>query len=257
MAQVKVKCGSCGAPASNETDNCNFCGSTIVHALGGMGLLRAGKPALDKAFTEFKAQLKKNPDDPDAHFGLASYYVKRGLHKEAQEYLKKAADLAPNAGEIPYLRAMNLGLWRGWGNALIKPHAQNALKLKPDLREAKSLLLIYEGATRSRHAKTSNDLSSALESLRKAKAFKVKEHLPHIYALCGETFELAQRPEDALNMYKTAVSLGKKTARVYTRMGLINKKAGRPKRALGCFEKAHELEPSNPAVSREISQLKG
>ncbi|MFH1724594.1 MAG: tetratricopeptide repeat protein [Elusimicrobiota bacterium] len=256
MSAHPDRCTACGAPNSSDVDHCEFCGAAIVHGLGGLGLLRAGKPQLDRAFLEFKKKLREDPDDPDAHFGMAAYYVKRKLHKEAAEHLRKAAEHAPISGEVQYLQAMNYALWRGWTNMCVKQHAERAVKLNPKMKEALSLLHIYNGAARSRSARGEDHLREALRTLQKAKELAVKDHLKHIYFLSAETLERARQAENAVKMYRAARDFGLQEPKVYIRLGLLLKHLGQLKLARQNLEKAHELDPSNGAVARMLASLK-
>lgn len=256
MSKASIRCTACGAPADGEDDTCGFCGAKIVHALGGMGLLRAGKPQLDKAFSEYSARLKKDPDDADAHFGIAAYYVKRKLYKEAVEHLRKSLKHAPIAGEVHYLLAWSFALWRGWTNVMVKQHAERALKLSPKMKEAKSLGLIYRGVIHTRSARSHEDLRKALRELQSAKNVGVRAHLAHIYFFCGETLERAHQIDNAIAMYRAARDYGCTDSKVFIRLGMILKNKGQLKLALRNLQKAHELEPSNAAVTRVVESLK-
>ncbi|MEE8424262.1 MAG: tetratricopeptide repeat protein, partial [Elusimicrobiota bacterium] len=233
-----VRCGSCGAPSEGHLDQCEFCGASIVHALGGLGLLRANKPQLDKAFSEFKKALKANPEDPDAHFGLGAYYMNRELYKEANKHLKKALEYAPIASQIYYLLGLNTALWRGWTNIQVRQHAERAIRLDQNMKEARSLLHIYSGVIRARSARGKPQLREALNILQKAKDLGVKDHFQYIYFFCGETLEKAQNPENALDMYRAARDFGAKGAQIHIRLGMIHNRQGHPKLALQELEKA-------------------
>jgi len=255
MDSAAIRCQACGAPNPGSGDICDFCGAAIVHALGGLGLLRASKPQLDKAFADFKKQLKKNPEDPDALFGLGAYFMKRGLHKEASVHLKEALEHAPIAGEIYYLLGLNTALWRGWTNILVKQHAERAIRLDGSMKEAKSLLFTHNGIMRTRSACSREHLREALQTLQKAKALGIRDHFQYIYFFCGETLERAQELENALSMYRAARDYGDKSAKVHVRLGMIHKRLGRPKLALKALQSAQQLDSGNAAVSRAIAAL--
>jgi len=250
-------CRSCGAPASGESAACDFCGASVAYALSGLGLLRAGKPTLDRIFMEYKKKLEENPKNADAHFGMGAYYAKRELYKEASDHLRKAEKITPISGEIHYLLAIVYAEWRGWTNVMVKKHAERAKKLQPKMTEAVSLLHVHNGIQTSRTAKTKADLPKALDLFEKARLLGVKAHLKHIYFFSAETLERANRPEDALAMYRAARDFGMKDkAKVYVRLAMILKNQGKLRLALKNLEQAHNKEPDNTAVGRLISSIK-
>ena len=254
---MKTDCAACGAPVSGDHPVCDFCGASVAYALSGLGLLRAGKPTLDRMFVEYKAKLDKNPEDPDALFGIGAYYAKRELFKEAVDALHKAEKAAPISGEVQYLLALVYAEWKGWTNVMVRKHAERALKLDPKMTEAKSLLHIFEGVAKASSAEIKADLPKALTLFDKARALSVRAHLKHVYFFSGETLERADRHEDALAMYRAARDFGMKDeAKVYIRIGMILKLQGKAKLALAQLEHAHSLEPQNAAVGRMISSIK-
>ncbi len=217
-------CKSCGAPASGESPSCDFCGASVAFALSGLGLLRAGKPALDKIFMQYKKKLEENPQDADAHFGMGAYYAKRELYKEAAEHLRKAEKITPISGEIQYLMALVYAQWRGWTSAMVKAHAERAKKLQPKMTEAASLLHIHNGIQAARTARSKADLTKALNLFEKARLMGVKDHLKHIYFFSAETLERAGRHDDAIAMYRAARDFGMKDeAKVYVRLAMVLK----------------------------------
>lgn len=255
MEAGTVRCGSCGAPSEGHLNQCEFCGAAIVHALGGLGLLRASKPQLDIAFAKYKKALKANPEDPDAHFGLGAYYMKRELYKEANKHLKKALEYAPIAGQIYYLLGLNIALWRGWTTIPVKQHAERAIRLDQNMKEARSLLHLYNGAIKTRSANKKPQLREALNILQKAKDLGVKDHFQYIYFFCGEALEKARNAENALAMYRAARDFGAKGAKVHIRMGMIHSRQGHPKLALAELKKAQAIDGLNAAVARTITAL--
>jgi tetratricopeptide (TPR) repeat protein len=254
---VSDSCKACGAPVSGELPTCDFCGASVSYALSGLGLLRAGKPALDRIFLEYKAKLEENPNDGDAHFGIAAYYAKRELFKEAADHLRKAEKAMPISGEIQYLMAVVYAEWRGWSNMMVKKHGARAKKLAPHMTEAQSLLLIQEGLAIARAAKTRAELPKALTLFEKARGLAVKAHLKHIYFFSGETLERAGRIDDALAMYRASRDFGMKAkAKVYVRIAMILKNQGKMKLALKNLEQAHNIEPGNGAVGRLVASIR-
>jgi len=218
--------------------------------------LRAGKPQLDKAFTDFKKRLDADPNDPDAHFGMAAYFLKRELYQEAVEHLKNAAHHAPISAEVHYLKALAYAMWRGWTNVLVRQHCERAVQLNPKMKEARSLLHLYQGAYQTRTARTAEELRLALRCLQKAKDLDVKDHQKFIYFFCGETFERAHQAENAVQMYRAARDHGFKDPKVYVRLGMIQKNRSQFKLALHNFEMAHELDPANSAVEKMVETLR-
>lgn len=54
------------------------------------------KNSLELAIREFRASIALNPRDPEAHFGLAEVYRRKGMLPEAEASLRKALRLAPD-----------------------------------------------------------------------------------------------------------------------------------------------------------------
>ena len=256
MKTMTIRCSACGAPNPGHLDQCKFCDAVMIHALGGLGLLRAGNIKLDQAFLEFRKALRKNPHDPDVHFGLGAYFIRRALYKEALAHLKYALHFAPISSEIYYLKALTFALSRGWTNIQVKQCAEKAVHLNPRLKEAKSILNIHEGILKSRTARKDDDLKNSLKILQKARNFEIRDHYKYIYYFCGETLEHAHEWENAMKMYRAARDYGNDTAKVHVRLGMILKHRGRLKMALHEFEKAHKIDPRNGAVLRTLEALK-
>ncbi len=105
-----------------------------------------------------KEEVRKNPDDADAHFNLGNAYYKSGRYKEAIESYKQAIKIKPDDARAHY----NLGLVYGKlgkYKEAIEPFKQ-AIRIDPDYVNAHyNLACCYS---------LLGNVSKALESLGKA-----------------------------------------------------------------------------------------
>ncbi len=67
----------------------------FVHALNGLGQIRANQQKTKEAAAYFRRALRANPDDPEAFFNLGFLEQNRGNLKQASVYYQNAARLQP------------------------------------------------------------------------------------------------------------------------------------------------------------------
>lgn len=102
---------------------------------------RLSKEEIYRRLKDYRSQTKKNPDDGEAHYGLAMCYLQVELFDEATTNFKRAVDLAPDHADAHYyyglsiIRARKPKLLSLSEVRLIEEHLQAAMRL--DDRPAK------------------------------------------------------------------------------------------------------------------------
>ena len=99
---VSLACPVCGAPVDRDSDQCAWCGSTVV--------IRLDTPQADFAslkqsvvnahIDEYRRRVRSNPFDEEAHYGLGIAYFNLGLLEAAAGSLGEAARLKPEHPDI-------------------------------------------------------------------------------------------------------------------------------------------------------------
>jgi predicted Zn-dependent protease len=178
----------------------------------------------------FENWLKRQPDDPEAFFGLGLAQKRMGGLDRAIESLSKAASLAPQDGEI--LRELgSTYLLKGY-----LPEAQKSLEGARALSPSDAMTFFYLGRVYSEQ----KSVNEALQSFLRAK--ELNSNLPQIYYHLGMAF-------GAKGMLGQA----------YMSFGYYHKSVGDPKTALLHFNKAlpyfSEHAPERQSIQKEIQDL--
>ena len=178
----------------------------------------------------FENWLKRQPDDPEAFFGLGLAQKRMGGLDRAIQSFSKAASLAPQDGEI--LRELG-------GAYLLKgylPEAQKSLEGARALSPFDAMTYFYLGRVYSEQ----KSVNEALQSFLRAK--ELNSNLPQIYYHLGMAF-------GAKGMLGPA----------YMSFGYYYKSVGDPKTALLHFTKAlpyfSEPTPEHQSIEKEIEDL--
>lgn len=257
MKAVSVACSSCGAPIAVFAKACEFCGASIFLEADGLGLLSAGVPVLERLFRDAQEKLKTKPEDALARCQMGVCLLKRGQYEAAIEALAEAFRAAPQSWGICYLEAFATALGRNWSSPRVRDLAQKALSLNPQMKQAQSLLRIYNGMVLSEGALYTADYDAALKEYRQALVYDVAEQKPYIYFFSGQTYEATDDPENAIKMYQVACQCGYVDVRVLIRLGMLFRSTGKFQMAIWELEKAEELDPSNSEVSKVLVELRG
>ena len=178
----------------------------------------------------FENWLKRQPDDPEAFFGLGLAQKRMGGLDRAIESFSKAASLAPQDGEI--LRELGSAyLLKGYLS-----EAQKSLEGARALSPSDAMTFFYLGRVYSEQ----KSVNEALQSFLRAK--ELNSNLPQIYYHLGMAF-------GAKGMLGQA----------YMSFGYYYKSVGDPKTALLHFNKAlpyfNEPAPERQSIQKEIEDL--
>jgi predicted Zn-dependent protease len=183
-----------------------------------------------RSATYFENYLKRQPDDPEAFFGLGLAQKRMGALDRAIENFSKAASLSPEDGEISrelgasYLLKANL------------PEAQKNLERARSLSPSDATTYFYLGRVYSEQKLADEALQSFI------RARELNPHLPELY-------------------YHLAMAYGAKgmLGEAYQSFGYYYLTIGDRKTALGHFHKAlpyfGENTPERQAIEREIQTL--
>jgi predicted Zn-dependent protease len=192
--------------------------------------LIAEEKDIARSVTYFENYLKRQPDDPEAFFGLGLAQKRMGALDRAIENFSKAASLFPEDGEIyrelgaAYLLKANL------------PEAQKNLERARSLSPSDALTYFYLGRVYSEQKLA----EEALQSLLRAR--ELNPRLPELY-------------------YHLGMAYGAKTmlGQAYQSFGYYYLTTGDRKTALGHFHKAlpyfSENSPERQAIEKEIQAL--
>jgi tetratricopeptide (TPR) repeat protein len=142
VAILALKCPVCGAPFSAGDDRCSYCGSILVlqtdhPRIDPRALNRA---VIDEHIRDYRQQLRTDPHDVTAHYGLGVAYYNLGLTDAAIRSLDQASQLTPENPNIhtqlavAYREAARAGDMSA--AAEMAEHIQYALRLDPANVEA-------------------------------------------------------------------------------------------------------------------------
>jgi len=192
--------------------------------------LIAEEKDIARSVTYFENYLKRQPDDPEAFFGLGLTQKRMGSLDRAIENLSKAASLFPGDGEI----------YRELGAAyLLKGNlaeAQKNLERARSLSSSDALTYFYLGRVYSEQKLA----EEALQSFLRARELNLR--LPELY-------------------YHLGMAYGAKSmlGQAYQNFGYYYLTSGDRKTALGHFQKAlpyfSENSPERQAIEKEIQAL--
>jgi len=133
---------------------------------------KLSKGELEVAIREYQTSLELFAGDPEAHFGLAEAYRRKGLLAEAEKHLKEAARVRPDHHEA----RLNLGviymLQERWSEA---SDVFQALVDEPTfIRPARALVNLGWAQYKS------GDLGAAQTTLSRAVALEGRNHTAHL-----------------------------------------------------------------------------
>ncbi|MGN6033490.1 MAG: tetratricopeptide repeat protein [Thermomicrobiales bacterium] len=99
---MALTCPVCGAPLSPGDTHCAFCGSAIFIKADApeLSLPNLNQSVIQEHIADFRARIRKDAYDVEAHYGLGMAYYSLGLPDEATEELTKAAKLMPENADI-------------------------------------------------------------------------------------------------------------------------------------------------------------
>lgn len=97
-----LKCPVCGAPLSPGDTQCTFCGSAIFIKADAptLNLKHLNQTVIQEHIADFRARIRKDRYDVEAHYGLGVAYYNLGLGDEAIEELTQAAKLMPENADV-------------------------------------------------------------------------------------------------------------------------------------------------------------
>ncbi|MGB3330039.1 MAG: tetratricopeptide repeat protein [Thermomicrobiales bacterium] len=99
---MALVCPVCGAPLSPGATHCAFCGSAIYIKADApqLNLENLNQAVIQEHIADFRARIRKDRYDVEAHYGLGMAYYSLGLTDEAIEELTHAAKLMPENADI-------------------------------------------------------------------------------------------------------------------------------------------------------------
>jgi len=142
---MALTCPVCGAPLSPGEAHCAFCGSAIYIKADApeLNLRNLNQSVIQEHIADFRARIRKDRYDVEAHYGLGMAYYSLGLPDEAIEELTHAAKLMPENADIQTQLAVVLHQQLLAGKAAaegpMKERLAKALTLDPGNFEANLL----------------------------------------------------------------------------------------------------------------------
>ncbi|MGC4192846.1 MAG: zinc ribbon domain-containing protein [Thermomicrobiales bacterium] len=99
---MALTCPVCGAPLSPGDTHCAFCGSAIFIKADApqLNLKNLNQTVIQEHIADFRARIRKDRYDVEAHYGLGMAYYSLGLGDEAIDELTHAAKLMPENADI-------------------------------------------------------------------------------------------------------------------------------------------------------------
>lgn len=163
---IALSCPVCAGPLSENASRCAFCGSLVAIKpdFARIDAARLNRSMVAEHIARYRADLRRDPNDETAHYGLGVAYFNLGLMDEAADELKQAARLRPenphiqNQLAVVYAELARRG--RADASALAADRIERALLLDPAFPDA--LIL------RARLAGRRQDWAGAITDLRLA-----------------------------------------------------------------------------------------
>lgn len=102
VSVVSLACPVCGAPFSVNDEKCGYCGSILVLRTDHPKITPASlnKQVIDERIADFRNDLRRDPHDSAAHYGLGVAYFNLRLTDDAVRELEEAARLMPENPNI-------------------------------------------------------------------------------------------------------------------------------------------------------------
>jgi tetratricopeptide (TPR) repeat protein len=139
---VSLQCPVCGAPFAPTDEKCSYCGSILV--------LRTDHPKInpstlnrqvvDKHIAGYRQDLRRDPTDSTAHYGLGVAYFNLGLTDDSVRELEEAARSMPENANIQSQLAVvlkqALDEGRPGAAAKLRDRIEYTLRLDPDNYDA-------------------------------------------------------------------------------------------------------------------------
>lgn len=151
-----LSCPVCAAPLQPDSSRCDYCRSVVVITTDlpriDPQLLNQG--VVHEHIAQFRARVRKDPHDEEAHYGLGVAYLNLGLLEESAAELAKAAAEMPEAPTIQhqlavvYERLATSGRSETAARGAARDRTERALLLRPKFADAlllKAKLLEQEG----------------------------------------------------------------------------------------------------------------
>jgi len=182
-----------------------------------------------------KAEVRKNPDSAEAHYGLGVVYGRDlGMYKEAVEAYKQAIRIKPDYAEAYLCLGIAYGEL-GKTNEEIEAYKQ-AIRIKPDFAEAHYNL----GHAYSKLGKT----DEAIEAYKQA--IRINPDFAKAYYNLGTVYgrDLGMYKE-AIEAYKQAIRINPDLAEPHYNLGVEYSKLGMHREAAESFKQAIRIKPDD------------
>lgn len=126
-------CPGCGAPLSNASTQCPYCGrSVVVTSLNFKQVRRATYKESERFLDKYQEVLKDSPNDPAVLASLGYVLFDRGQYQEAGKNLEEAVKHGSNDSDVLFHLALS------------RFKSQKPFKIK--LKEAESILATIDSA---------------------------------------------------------------------------------------------------------------
>ena len=243
---LKLGCPACGATYDPKSRSCQYCGCVLI-VTGAIGSAEgtANSAQASAAAKQWRAKIKADPDDGEAHFALGLCYLNCNLHEEAIGQLREACELIPESAEAHYTLAATFLKKLDYDQGLsTKDHAEfekqinYALRISPDFKEARAFRSFAMAQ------KEPNDSPRALAEYKRA--VEMCPDIELFHTCLGICYVLAHNDEEAANSFQQALLLDPNDGATCARLCVIRHRQKRydegiefGRQALSLGEDAH------------------
>jgi len=253
---------------------------TAVHLRKGQTHLESKR--YDKAISEFKIVLEKEPDNLAAYEGLVSGYEEKGNHKEAIKACRALAELVPGDADVHYKLG---GLYCSYAQAqtgtLSSSKVKNILKqgikefqktieLNPSHEPAKEMLRIASGAAplnpsepndKARPHFQKAEQYFAMKQYEKAieeyeRAIELDPKFAPAYLYLGDAYFAKEEYFEAIAWYRKSLEIDPNDARAWRYLGNAYEEDKRLKDALAAYKKSMKLDPGYSPAKQDYERVK-
>lgn len=185
----------------------------------------------EEAVCALRSGLRRDPDNPDAHYTLGMAYEALGLRREALAAFRETARIEPTYAMAYHSMGLAYAALERWEEA-IRAY-QETIRLTPSYAEAYANM----GSAFSRLERWP-DASSAYQ-----KAVRLRPDFAEAHFRLGLVYEELGRPGDALLAYEEAVKFRPDYAPARSSLGILYVRMGRAEEGKEELVEALRLEP--------------
>ncbi len=227
-------------PAGSDLQNFENIALLFLEKMNEKGEINLNEFVGDKMIPIYLKEIKQNPNNYEAYFGLGNAYYGIDNYTEAIKSYKKAIEIKPDLHEAFYNLGITYAKTENYPEAI--KNYQKAIEIKPDKHEAFNNL----GIT---YAKTEN-YAEAIKSYQKA--IEIKPDLHEAFNNLGLTYAKTENYTEAIKSYQKAIEIKPDDHKAFYNLACTYSLQNDKAKALHYLEKAVQLNPSeNKAMAKQ------